>query len=83
MRVRRLPDGPVEDATEGEWNRSFLTLLLSAQTGEILKGSLVQVESAAMLYLGEVQQITGLNALVRVEHTVDRSKLAAIEEIWG
>jgi hypothetical protein len=60
-----------------------LTVLLSAQTGEFVKGSLVQIESASMLYLGEVQQITGPTALVRVEHTVDRSKLAAIEEIWG
>jgi hypothetical protein len=78
-----VPDGPVEDATEGEWNRNYLTLLLPAQTGEILKGSLVQIESASTLYLGEVQQIRGLTALVRVEHTVDRSKLALIEKIWG
>lgn len=83
LRVRRLPDGPVEDATEGDWDRNSLTIHLAAQTGEILKGSLIQIESASMLYLGEVQQITGPAALIRIEHTVDRSKLAPLEEIWG
>lgn len=83
LRVRRLPDGPVEDATEGTWNKNLLTILLAAQTGEICKGNLVQIESGSLLVLGEVQQVTGPEALVRVEHTIDRSKLATTQEIWG
>ena len=83
MRVRRLPDGPVEDAAEGEWNRGSLTILLSAQTGEIAKGSLIQIESASMVYLAEVLRIDGDQAQVRIEHALDRSKLRALEEIWG
>lgn len=78
-----MPDGPVEDATEGEWNKDSLKILLAALTGEISKGSLIQIESASLLILGEVQRITGSEALVRVEHTVDRSKLATVQELWG
>jgi hypothetical protein len=36
-----------------------------------------------MLYLAEVLLVSGHEALVRVEHTVDRAKLAALEQMWG
>ncbi len=73
----------MEDATAGEWRRESFRILLSADTGEITRGNLVQIESASMLYLAEVLRVSGQEALVRVEHTVDRAKLAALEQIWG
>jgi hypothetical protein len=45
-------------------------------------GSLVEIEESSMLYLGEVQQWNGPIATILVEHSVDRTKLATVSEMW-
>jgi hypothetical protein len=36
-----------------------------------------------MLYLGELQHGSGSTARVLVEHSVDRAKLASMQDAWG
>jgi hypothetical protein len=50
---------------------------------DLAAGSLVEVDWAQMLYLGQVySQENGL-LVIGVEHVVDREPLAAIRNVWS
>jgi hypothetical protein len=80
VRVRALPDGEFRHASEVGWNGRLLELDLP--NGSFPLGTLLEIEHGAMVYLGELQQITGRNAVVAVEHSVDLDKLKPIQETW-
>ena len=82
--VRGLPDGRCQsarisgqqenrleiDSVEGVWNGFDL-------------GTPVEIETASTIYLGEVVNRCPDSLLgVVVEHTIDRARLAEIENIW-
>jgi len=81
MKVRRLPNGEFSDALQVS---SVGRLWELDVTGESLPlGSLLEIEQGSMLYWAELQQIDGSIARVSVEHSLDRSRLQPIREIWG
>ena len=81
VRVRRLPGGDFRDALQISSNGRFLELSLSGE--DLPLGSLLEIEQGSSLYWGELQQLGGSTALVCVEHSLDRSRLQPIGEIWG
>jgi len=81
VKLRRLPDGPVQDAFEIGLAGCFLELDLAGL--EFPLGALLEVQQGSMLYLGELRERHGATALVHVEHMLDRSKLKPIQEVWG
>ena len=81
LRVRVLPDGEFQPASEVAWKGRLLELDLAGAHFPL--GTLLEIESGAMIYLGELQQQTGPAAVVAIEHSVNRDALKPIRETWG
>lgn len=81
VRVRALPDGEFQPASETGWKGRLLELDMAG--GRFALGTLLEIERGAMVYLGELQQLTGSTAVVAIEHSVDRDALEPIRETWG
>jgi hypothetical protein len=83
MKLRSLPDGSFQDVEEAGWEGSFLHLtLLDGQPG-VAPGVLAEIENESKVYLGEVQQCAGSAMKVLIEHSLDRARLASMQETWG
>ena len=81
VKVRTLPDGEAQDASEIVWKGRLLELDLPGASFPL--GALLEIEDGAMVYLGELQQQTGSTVVVSIEHSVNRDLLKPIQEIWG
>jgi hypothetical protein len=81
IKVRRLPDGEFSDAVQVSSAGHFLEFETSGHPHPL--GSLLEIEQGSMLYWGELQQVDGATARVCIEHSLDRSRLQPIREIWG
>ena len=81
VKVRCLPDGDFRDARLVSSNGRFVELNLSGENLPL--GSLLEIEQGSSLYWGELQQQVGPTAIVSIEHSLDRSRLQPIREIWG
>ncbi|MGA3028662.1 MAG: hypothetical protein ABSF98_28280 [Bryobacteraceae bacterium] len=82
--IRRLPDGEPQPAAGHSLTGALLRVELppTPANRQFGIGALVEVESADVLYLGEVQGCQGPLLLIAVEHAVDRGTLAAIQQVW-
>ncbi len=85
MRIRSLPNGGSYNAEEVGFDGNTLHLNLLNQPAVAVPppGALVEVESESALYLGEVRQSQAPSVTVFIEHSLDRARLAAIQNIWG
>ncbi len=83
VRVRSLPDGEFVEGLEISRTGCVLELDLADRGREFSHGALLEIESGPVLYLGELQQGSGPGMVVLVEHSLDRTKLASIQENWG
>ncbi len=81
VRVRPLPGGDFRDARQVSSNGRFLELNISGESLPL--GSLLEIEQGSSLYWGELQQFVGSAALIYIEHSLDRSRLQPIGDIWG
>jgi hypothetical protein len=82
MRLRSLPDGAFQEAKEAGWEGNVLRLtLLDGQPG-FSSGNLVEIESESKLYLGEVRQCSGSIMKIVIDHSLDRARLATMQDIW-
>jgi len=81
VKLRCLPDGQFQDVFEIALKGRLLELDLAGL--DVPVGSLLEMECGSMLYLGQLQQKTGSVAVVLIEHSLDRTKLKPIQEIWG
>jgi hypothetical protein len=83
MKLRSLPDGNFQEAQETGWEGNMLHLTLpDGQTG-FSAGVLAEIESESKVYLGEVRQCSGSAMKIMVEHSLDRARLASLQELWG
>ena len=82
MRFRSLPDGVFQQGREAGWEGNILHLALPDEQPELSPGSLVEIESDAKVYLGEVRQCVGGAMKISIEHSLDRARLASIQETW-
>ena len=81
VRVRALPNGEFQPASETAWRGRLLELDLAGAHFPL--GTLLEIERGPMLYLGQLQLQTGPAAVVAIEHSVDRDALKPILETWG
>jgi len=81
VRVRRLPDGEFSDALQTSSDGRFLEFELGC--GAFSQGSLLEIERGTTVLWGELRTVSGSTARVWIEHSLDRSKLQPILEIWG
>jgi hypothetical protein len=81
VRFRLLPQGEFREALHLGWKGRTMQMDLKGQ--EVALGSLLEIESGCMLYLGELCQRDGSAVEVRVEHSLDRAKLATDRDHWG
>jgi hypothetical protein len=83
VKVRHLPDGDFLEGWEAGWENTSLCVDLPGPKDGFSPGVLVEIECGSMLYLGEVQQRSESGVTARVEHSLDRDKLASIQSTWG
>lgn len=83
VKVRYLPDGGFLEAQGAGWENTLFRVDLPGPEDGFPRGALVEIESGPMLYLGEVQQRSEGGFTVRVEHSLDRQKLASIQNTWA
>jgi len=81
VRLRCLPDGAFQNASELGWKGR--TLELDITGCELSQGVLLEIEAGSMLYFGELVRNDGSTASVSVEHSLDRAKLEPIQQTWG
>jgi hypothetical protein len=81
LRLRILPDGEFQRASQIGWNGRLLEL--DPAGGHFPLGALLEIERGAMVYLGELQRQTGSTVVVAIEHSVNRDALKPIQEAWG
>jgi hypothetical protein len=87
--VRRLPDGPVQSARiENLEGPQLLLSLFSEGTSsqatarEFEAGTLIEIQSEESILLGAVVRSQDARIAVTVEHAINRTALAEIEEAW-
>jgi hypothetical protein len=81
VRYRVLPHGEFREAPQLGWKGRILELDLQGR--DVALGAPLEIEAEYMLYLGELSQRDGSVGSVRVEHSLDRAKLATDRDHWG
>ena len=82
MKLRNLQNGEVMDVWETVWDGNMLDLTLAEGQAGVAPGVLAEIESKTALYLGEVRQYSGSSVRVYVEHSLDRARLASMQDNW-
>jgi len=81
VQVRILPDGEFHNASVIGWRGRLLELDFPGSNFPL--GTLLEIEQAPMVYLGELQWQTESVLVVAIEHSVDRTRLQPIQKAWG
>lgn len=84
VRVRLLNGDEIHAGFVAGWSGAVAEISLSEGAAtHFVVGALVEMESEERLYLGVIQD-TGLSVLsIRVEHSLERSQLEWIQQVWG
>jgi len=85
LTVRRLPDGEARPGRRESLDGRRLEATLVGEPGggdEFHLRAPVEVECEQFLYLGEVVGRHGALLIIVIEHAVNRTALAAIDEVW-
>jgi hypothetical protein len=82
MKLRSLPEGDFKEAREAGWEGNMLHLTLPDGQPGLAPGVLAEIESDSKLYLGEVRQCDGSAMKILVEHSLDRARLASVQDTW-
>jgi len=82
--VRLLPDGAAHAALLSGLDGQFLRIDLSPIPAEasLKTGDLVEVTCPKTIYLGEVCDRQDETIIVAVEHSLDRERLALVQQTW-
>lgn len=82
--VRHLPDGTPHAGLVKSLNGNLLQISLTSEATnrELPPGALVEVGGDRALYLGEVQGCRDSVLIVTVEHVINRTSLAALQNVW-
>jgi hypothetical protein len=83
VKVRYLPDGGFLEGREAGWDNAVLRVDLPGPKDGFSQGVLVEIECGSMLYLGEVQQCSDSGVTAKLEHALNREKLASTQNAWG
>jgi hypothetical protein len=83
--MRKLSAGEYREGSLHDQDGSLLRIRLdsgAASQPEFASADLVEVTCSETLCLGEVQGREGELLIVKVEHSIDRAALAAIQQVW-
>ena len=81
--VCRLPGRrSVPGRMEGREDLRIRVGLAAEASADFEPGALIEIQSAQALYFGEVRGRQGSLLIVDVEHSIDRTALGAIENVW-
>jgi len=85
VRMRRLDAGDFYEGFEAGWSGRVLAIDLpeGERAPDLAPGTLLELETAAKLYLGVVLDTWAAGLSVSVEHSVDRRQRESIQAIWG
>jgi len=85
VRVRPLPDGETREGWEAGWTGALLDIDFDEQpsVAAFPTGTAVEIESETRLYLGVLRQTRPSGVCVEVEHSLDRNRIAWIQDVWG
>ena len=81
VRVRRLPDGEFHEALETSLGGRLIEISVTDEAFPL--GSLLEFKRGSMLYWGDLVQLAGSTARIWIEHSLDRSKLQPVRDMWG
>ena len=81
--LRRLPSGNAQTGFSLGSERDRLNISLTGELSGFDLGTLVEVTSDATLYFGQVVGRQDQLLIVRVEHSLNREALAAINNNWS
>jgi hypothetical protein len=82
VKLRSPPDGGSFDAWEAGWEGNVIQLTISDGSTGFSPGVPAEIESESMLYLGVVRQHSGSTMKVLVEHSLERARLASLQNTW-
>ena len=82
IRLRNLNGEEVLNVVENGWEGNLLHLTLPEGKTGFAPGVLAEIESDTALYLGEIRQCNGSAMKVLVEHSLNLSKLASMQDNW-
>ena len=74
--------GPAFAGRRREHDRLLIALPADAAAREFDAGALIEIRSEEAIYLGAVLHRQDLHLAISVEHAVNRSALADIEDAW-
>ena len=85
IRLRVLPEGQFRDGWEAGWNGALLDIDFDPQADSSVlpAGVPVEVHAEDRLYFGILRESRPSGACVEVEHSLDRSRLGWIQDVWG
>jgi hypothetical protein len=85
VRMRLLPGGEFREGMEAGWKGRLMDIdfLDPSAAGGWNAGAPVEVEAGAKLYLGVLRERDATGVSVLVEHSLDRSQMDWIQEVWG
>lgn len=84
VKVRPLPDGSGREGWEAGWTGSVLRIDFADQLAlaALSPRTPVEVDAESSIYLGVVQESSPSRIAVQVEHALERTQIARIQEVW-
>ncbi len=85
VRLRPLPAGEFREGVEVGWQNRVLDVDLVDDTtaAGLEPGVAVEVESQSGIYFGVLQDRRMAGVSIVVEHSLERSQIESIQELWG
>ena len=80
--VRRLPGGEPRSALLERRDRRHFVISKLVDGAEFEAGSLIEIQSEKVVYLGQVLGEQESSLLISIEHTLDRVALTEIGKVW-
>ena len=84
MRVRLLNSDEIHTGFLSGWSGAVAEISLpEGSATHFVLGALVEMESEERLYLGIIQDMGPSAMSILVEHSLERSQLGWIQQVWG
>ncbi len=85
LRVRELNSPEYYEGVESGWTGRTLNVQFpnDRATAQLGSGALLEIESETNLYLGVLQEVWPGGISILVEHSLGRTQLEWIQDVWG
>lgn len=84
VRVRLLNSDEIHAGLTAGWSGAVAKISLAEGAAtRFVVGSLVEMESEERLYLGVIEEMSPSGLSILVEHSLERSQLGWIQQVWG